>query len=153
MNALESQESAQDTSPEESTGSDALMFALLHAAQLLQDRIERTLETAGLSSAKFGVLAQLAEAGEPLPLGELAGRLSCVRSNMTQLIDRLVADGLVYRTNDPNDRRVVRAELTPLGKERAEMGARQFATIQAEFAALVPEADRLALSRIVSALR
>ncbi len=128
------------------------MFSLLHAAHLLQDRIERALETVGLSHAKHGVLSILMEAGEPLALGELAGRLHCVRSNMTQLVDRLEADGLVQRTNDPSDRRIVRAELTELGRERAAAGTREIASLQAGFAAMLSDADRQALGRLLSSL-
>jgi DNA-binding MarR family transcriptional regulator len=59
-----------------------------------------------------------------LPLGELAGRLSCVKSNVTQLIDRLEADGLVSRTADPNDRRSRLAVLTAAGRKAFEEGSR-----------------------------
>lgn len=59
---------------------------------------------------------QLSEAGESLPLGQLADRLSCVKSNVTQLVDRLEADGLVTRSGDPNDRRARLAVLTVAGR-------------------------------------
>lgn len=130
----------------------ALMFSLLHAAQVLQGRMEHAFEAIGLSWAKYGVLAQLAEAGEPLSLSELAARLSCVRSNMTQLMDRLETDGLVRRINDLSDRRVVRAELTSLGRGQAGAGAQQLASVQAAFAASLSQADREALAGVLSAL-
>jgi DNA-binding MarR family transcriptional regulator len=38
--------------------------------------------------------------------------MACVRSNITQLIDRMQAEGLVRRIPDPQDRRSVRAALT-----------------------------------------
>ena len=76
-----------------STDEELCMFALLKAAAAIEARLEDALGSAGLSLPKLGVLSQLAEAGEPLPLSELAGRLSCVRSNMTQLMDRLEAEG------------------------------------------------------------
>jgi DNA-binding MarR family transcriptional regulator len=129
------------------------MFALLHAAQLLQDRIECALEQVGLSAAKHGALKILHTAGEPLPLGELAGRVQCVRSNMTQLVDRLEAEGLVRRTNDPVDRRVVRAELTPVGRERTEAGNQRIAALQEAFLSSLSPADRAALGRVLDALR
>lgn len=132
--------------------SDSGMFSLLHAAQRLQDRIESAMESVGLSWAKYGVVSVLLEAGEPLPLGELAGRVRCVRSNMTQLIDRLEADELVQRTNDPSDRRVVRAELTPLGQQRAEAGAEQLKLVQSDFASLLSDAERTMIDRVLAAL-
>src|SRR5512140_715298 len=85
-------------------------LALLHAAQTVGDRLEGALNELGLSMAKQSALTQLAEAGEPLTLSDLAARLSCVRSNITQLVDRLETDGFVRRVADPQDRRSVRAE-------------------------------------------
>ena len=77
------------------------MLVLLDAARSIQERLERALEGVGLSSAKYQALEALAQARAPLTLGELAGRLRCVRSNITQLVDRLEADGLVRRVDDP----------------------------------------------------
>jgi DNA-binding MarR family transcriptional regulator len=130
-----------------------LMHALIHAAQNLQNRVEDAFEDVGLSWAKYGVLAKLAEAGNPLSLSDLASRLSCVRSNMTQLVDRLEADGLVRRAPDPSDRRVVRAELTPLGVDRAEAGARQLKAVEMEFGTSLSSSGRDALAGVLSQLR
>jgi len=142
-----------DTQTQTPAASAEVMFSLLHAAHTLEARIEAALASEGLSSAKYGALSQLAKAGEPLPLSELAARLSCVRSNMTQLIDRLEADGLVRRVADPTDRRIVRAGLTPVGEKRHAAGTRQMEQVQAAFAASLPEADRAAFVRVLSALK
>lgn len=131
---------------------DALMFALLEAAHALQGRMEEACTGVGLSSARYGVLDQLVGAGEPLLLSELADRLRCVRSNMTQLVDRLEADGLVRRLADPNDRRCVRAELTSRGRERYADGAEQLRRVQDDFTARLSEAERAALLRTLSSL-
>ena len=74
------------------------LFAVLHASSVLESRVEARLSEVGLSLAKLAALHRLTEAGESLPLGQLAERLSCVKSNVTQLVDRLEADGLVSRT-------------------------------------------------------
>jgi DNA-binding MarR family transcriptional regulator len=142
---------AQDTLSATAAG-DQLMFSLLETAHALQQRVENALAAVGLSWAKYGVLSQLAEAGEPVRLSDLAEGSSCVRSNMTQLVDRLETDGLVRRIDDPADRRIVRAALTSLGEERQAEGARQVDRVQAEFAASLPKADREALQRILSVL-
>ncbi len=129
-----------------------VMFSLLGAAHALEDRIEQQLGQVGLSMSKLGVLTQLVEAGEPLALSELAARLSCVRSNMTQLVDRLEADGLVRRVDDPADRRSVLAAVTRLGEERQVAGAHELAKVREEFTAALPVADRVALARALAAL-
>jgi DNA-binding MarR family transcriptional regulator len=92
------------------------LFAVLHASSVLEGRVEARLADVGLSLAKLAALNRLTEAGESLPLGQLAERLSCVKSNVTQLVDRLEADGLVSRTGDPNDRRSRLAVLTEAGR-------------------------------------
>jgi DNA-binding MarR family transcriptional regulator len=92
------------------------LFAVLHASSVLESRVEARLSEMGLSLAKLAALNRLTEAGESLPLGQLAERLSCVKSNVTQLVDRLEADGLVSRTGDPNDRRSRLAVLTDAGR-------------------------------------
>ena len=109
------------------------MFALLRAAEVVQAKLEAGLGEAGLSMAKFSVLSQLAAEREPIALCELANRLSCVRSNVTQLIDRLEADGLVTRVADPQDRRSVRAALTPLGSDRFSAGQIEVERVQRDF--------------------
>jgi DNA-binding MarR family transcriptional regulator len=63
------------------------------------------------------------QADGSLPLGQLAERLACVRSNVTQLVDRLDADGLVTREPDPNDRRSRLAVITEAGRRAHERGS------------------------------
>ena len=132
---------------------DPLMFSLLHAARVLEDRLEAALETVGLSRPKLTVLTQLVNKGEPMTLSDLAAGLACVRSNMTQLVDRLEADGLVRRVPDAVDRRIVRAELTQTGRDRQAAGAAELEKVQGEFAAMVPATDRAALARALSAVK
>lgn len=128
------------------------IFAFLRAAQVLEGRLEDALADVGLTTARFGVLAQLAGAGGALPLGVLAERLSCVRSNVTQLVDRLEADGLVRRVPDPSDRRSVLAELTEAGWARAVEGAVRVEAVQDEFHGSLGAADQAALERILAAI-
>jgi DNA-binding MarR family transcriptional regulator len=129
------------------------MFALLHAAHALEERLERALETVGLSMPKLSVLSALADAGRSQTLGDLAQRLSCVRSNITQLVDRMEAEGLVRRVSDPSDRRIVLAQLTALGGERQKAGVMQVEAVQSHFAASLSSDDRAALQRAVMQLR
>jgi len=92
------------------------LFAVLHASGVLESRMEARLADVGLSLAKLAALHQLTLAGDSLPLGQLAERLACVKSNVTQLIDRLKGDGFVSRELDPNDRRSRLAVLTDAGR-------------------------------------
>src|SRR5689334_12947331 len=96
----------------------------------MEARLEAALSPTGLSLAKLAVLHFLAEAEEPLPLSDLAARQHCVRSNITQLMDRLEKDGLVRRRADPDDRRSVLAELTPAGRQAHAKGMRALVEAQ-----------------------
>lgn len=107
-----------------------LVFCIINAGRAMEQRLEAALGEIGLSLAKFGALTHLVEAEEALSLSECAKRMTCVRSNITQLMDRLEADGLVRRVYDPQDRRAVLAELTSLGVERQIAGAKVVAKAQ-----------------------
>ena len=132
---------------------DQVMFSLLAAAHSVEQRLETAMEEVGLSGAKFSALTHLVESGEPMSLSECAKRMTCVRSNVTQLMDRLEAEGLVKRVDDPNDRRGVLASVTPLGIERQAAGAKQLAQVQKEFAKTLAGADRDTLARVLAAMR
>src|SRR5215203_3041512 len=100
------------------------LFAVLHAAHAAEAEVESKLNEVHLSMAKLMALKALSEAGESLPLGQLAERLSCVKSNITQLVDRLEADGLVARKLDASDRRTKLAVLTGAGRKACDEGSR-----------------------------
>ena len=100
------------------------LAALLHTAYAAEGAVESKLNAIGLSLPKLVALKALSEAGESLPLSQLAERLSCVKSNITQLVDRLEADGLVARQPAPDDRRTRLAALTAAGRKACQDGLR-----------------------------
>jgi DNA-binding MarR family transcriptional regulator len=131
---------------------DSIAFSLLHAARRIEARLEEALAGVNLSGPKFAALNALAAREEPMSLSELAEKLTCVRSNVTQLVDRLEAEGLVKRTDDPADRRAVRAELTRLGRERHASGEKVFNKVLKEVAKELSGVDESALRRALEAL-
>jgi DNA-binding MarR family transcriptional regulator len=119
------------------------LISLVHAAEAAQAHVETKLAVLGLSLPKLAALYQLAAAGESLPLGQLAERLACVKSNITQLIDRLEADGFVRREPDPNDRRSRLAVMTAAGRKAYDQGIRIQQDSEREiFATLTDEEGR-----------
>lgn len=46
-------------------------------------------------------------------ISEIAKNLNISKPNMTPIIDKLIDEGLVTRYSDPNDRRILRVDLTP----------------------------------------
>ena len=129
-----------------------LLTRLLATAHQLEARLEAELADVGLSLAKFGVLKTLAESNQPMPLSQLAERNRCVRSNITQLVDRLEAEGLVQRVDDASDRRVVRASLTPQGRQSFEEGTGIITAHEHEVSDALSEDDSTALRGMLGRL-
>src|SRR3977135_358009 len=99
------------------------LFAVLYASGVLEARMESRLADVGLSIAKLAALRQLTLAGDSLALGQLADRLACVKSNVTQLVDRLEREGLVTPAGAPPDRRSRLAVLTDEGRSAFARGS------------------------------
>jgi len=135
------------------SGRELLAVHVAGALHAVESRLDSALEPLGLSLAKLGVLAKLDAAGEPLPMRALAERCACVRSNITQLVDRLEAEGLVNRIDDPQDRRSIRAALTPAGRARHAAGLRSLERAEAQLLARLPAKQRDQLLSLLDALR
>lgn len=103
----------------------------------------------GLTSVQAKLLAQLKG---PVPMRGLAALLLCDASNVTGIVDRLEARGLVRREPDPADRRVKNVVATDEGHETIR---RVRAEMQATHSALdaLDEAERTALYGLLERLR
>jgi len=96
-------------------------------------------------------LLNVIEPESGLPMGQLAGALSCDASNVTGLVDRLESRGLVERRPSPADRRVKVLRLTPLGaKLRASLVERM--TSPPPTLGRLSQADQQALAKILRRL-
>jgi len=129
------------------------LLALLHTAYDAQATVEAKLGAAGLSLAKLSALKALADAGESLPLSQLAERLSCVKSNITQLVDRLEADGFVKRDADPRDRRTRLAVLTGAGRKACIDGTRIQQAAERELLTTLTRDEAAQLATLLAKLR
>jgi DNA-binding MarR family transcriptional regulator len=88
------------------------------------------------------------EADRPVPMSELARWLACDASNVTGIVDRLEARGLVERRPVPRDRRVKALALTVKGIEVQRELETRMAEAPPELVALSPE-EQLALRDIL----
>ncbi len=100
-----------------------------------------------LAPAQAIALKEL-QTDRPLSMRELAERMRCHPSNITGLVDRLEARGLVQRIPDPRDRRVKGLALTPIGEQVRTRLGQQLYTAPACVAHL-PESDQLKLHEIL----
>ena len=131
----------------------ALTLLLLDAARAVEARAEGALGEIGLSLAKLGALRHLVLATEPLTLSQLAERHCCGKSNITQLVDRLEADGLVARESDPDDRRTVRATVTSAGRAAYERASVILAEHERSIDIQLGSGPRADLARGLKAIR
>ena len=129
-----------------------LLWNIVKTGQLIQDRLESSLESTGLSLAKLKALRHLIESDAPMALGQLAEKIACVKSNVTQLVDRLENEGLVKRIPDPTDRRSVLAVVTDSGRERYAAGAKALAAAESELLEELPAESRAMLSSALASL-
>jgi DNA-binding MarR family transcriptional regulator len=125
---------------------------LLKAGQRVEAAFEEELGGIGLSLSKLGVLKMLVDEGEPIPLSRLAGKLACVKSNVTQLVDRLETEGLVVRVDDPADRRSVLAAITDAGRERFLAGVEASQKAETRLFLGYSDEDRRALLELLCRL-
>jgi MarR family 2-MHQ and catechol resistance regulon transcriptional repressor len=88
---------------------------LLRAHRAVVTLVERGLVGTGLSLTQFGVLEALLHKG-PLTQRELGRKVLTSPGNLTEVIDRLAARGLVRRGPSPADRRAVQVTLTEAGE-------------------------------------
>jgi len=86
---------------------------------------------------------------EPIAMSALAERLFCDASNVTGLVDRLEARGLVERGSAANDRRVKALTLTPAGVALRDQVMAVMSEPPDAIAAL-PAADQRALRDILA---
>jgi DNA-binding MarR family transcriptional regulator len=102
-----------------------LWLRLLTCATMIEDEVRRRLrEQFGTTLPRFDVLAQLDKMPDGMTLGELSQRMMVTNGNVTGLVDRLVAEGLIARRASPKDRRVQIVKLTASGRRTFRSMAR-----------------------------
>lgn len=76
-----------------------------------------------LTEGQLQVL-ELLKAHEPMKPSDLLPHLETTPAAVTTLLDRMERNGLVKRTRDEGDRRIVWVSTTPLGRSETERGLR-----------------------------
>jgi DNA-binding MarR family transcriptional regulator len=102
--------SRQAPSPEE-----ALFLDLLRTSDMLSRRPAQVLKAEELSSNQYNVLRILRGAPEGLPCGEIGNRMITRDPDITRLLDRLEKRGLISRSRETKDRRMVMTRIAPEG--------------------------------------
>lgn len=131
-----------------------LWLRLLTCTMLFERHIRARLKQRfRMSLPRFDLMAQLERASEGLRMSELSRRLMVSGGNVTSLVDRLVADGLVERREVPGDRRAFAVRLTRRGRESFLAMAREHEAWIVELTGGLPSADRDRLYQLLGRLK
>lgn len=117
-----------------------LCFAVYSTAHAFTRLYKTLLDALGLTYPQYLVMLILWE-GDNLAVKELGGKLQLDSGTLTPLLKRLETAGLIRRTRDPRDERLVRVSLTPAG---AELRTKAATVPQAVLAASGCSLDELA---------
>jgi DNA-binding MarR family transcriptional regulator len=91
---------------------------IIRTGSLLLDEVEQFLKPYGVTATQYNVL-RILRGAEPVGLcrNELRERMLTRMPDVTRLLDRMEEVGLVSRTREEEDRRMVRTKVTPAGLE------------------------------------
>lgn len=143
---------AAEAAPDLETAADRhepelrLWLRMLTCTTMIEGEVRTRLRDAfDVTLPRFDLMAALDRAPEGLAMGELSRRLMVSNGNVTGVVDRLVAEGLVVREPSPHDRRSAVVRLTAAGRRQFRaMAAAHEGWIADMFAGLAP-ADVAAL--------
>jgi DNA-binding MarR family transcriptional regulator len=102
-----------------------LWLRLLTCTTLIEGEVRRRLrQDFDVTLPRFDLMAQLDKTPDGMTLGELSLRMMVSNGNVTGLVERLAADGLIARKPAPNDRRSQIVRLTAAGRRAFRAMAR-----------------------------
>jgi DNA-binding MarR family transcriptional regulator len=103
------------------SGTMAAVTSIMRVQQILQSAVDGALRPHGLTFARYEALVLLTFSRRgSLPMRVMGERLQLHPTSVTNIVDRLEADGLVKRIPHPTDRRTTLAEITEAGRARRE---------------------------------
>jgi DNA-binding MarR family transcriptional regulator len=119
-----------------------ICFALYSAGHAFTRLYKPLLDPLGLTYPQYLVMAVLWEKDDR-PVGEIGEKLLLESSTLTPLLKRLETAGMVRRTRDRDDERVVRIRLTPEGAALKQKALGIPAAIGCSTSLSIPEVVKL----------
>lgn len=136
---------------------DVTPMGLLGRLGRLRDHLARdidaVLQTHGLSSSSFDVLATLRRAGHPYQLSpsDLLAAMMVTSGTMTNRIDQLEKQGFVQRLPNPQDRRSLLIALTDKGLSVIDKAVTDHVANQHRLVAALPPEQQAGLDDVLRA--
>ena len=112
----------------------------MRVQQLLLRDFDATVGEYGLTFARYEALVLLAFSRQGrLPMSKIGQRLMVHPTSVTNIVQRLVGQGLVERGPNPEDGRGMLASITPLGREVMEAATKDLVASGFGLAALTAD--------------
>lgn len=89
---------------------------LLITIPLMKKKLLKNFPTCGISKQQLGLLFLISSEDEK-PMNYYSEKMMTPKPNLTGMADKLIEEGLIERTFDPGDRRIVILKITEKGKE------------------------------------
>jgi DNA-binding MarR family transcriptional regulator len=144
---------AENVSASDLAGGENLVELVVDAGLAVQRAIEKSLLSLELGFAQQRLLAFLLHAEGPLTPTNLSLLLLQETHSTSGLLNRLDDRGLVIRSHDRQDRRVVSVKLTPAGRALAEESSAIVQKILSSCEEWVETRDRAKTAKAVEAVR
>jgi DNA-binding MarR family transcriptional regulator len=95
---------------------EEIYLSILRTAEALSSGISETLKGSDLTLTQYNVLRILRGAApDGATCGQISERMVTKDSDITRLLERLDARGLISRARDGQDRRYIKVKITPQG--------------------------------------
>ena len=134
-------------------GAIGLLTLLIRSGRGAETRLDDALASVGLTFVKWRALDALAKSTDgPVSLKCLPHILGCVKSNVTQLVDWMEAEGIARREADPEDRRGTRVALTEAGRDAHRAGREALEGATRSFFARCDRDEQESLRRLLRQL-
>jgi DNA-binding MarR family transcriptional regulator len=107
----------QTTTEEDHKEELRIWLRLFSSTTLIENEIRRRLrEQFAFTLPRFDLLAQLDRADDGLSLGEVSRRLMVSAANITSIVEKLMEDGYITRSQSQTDRRAQIIRMTHAGR-------------------------------------
>lgn len=115
----------------------AAATSIMRAQQIVLARVDEALKPFELTFARYEALVLLTfSRSGSLPLGKMGERLMIHPTSVTNIVDRLEAQGLVRRVDHPTDRRTTLCEITDEGRAVVEKATEAVTSVDVGIAGL-----------------
>ncbi|RJQ66817.1 MarR family transcriptional regulator [Pseudonocardiaceae bacterium YIM PH 21723] len=131
----------------------AAVTSVMRVQQIVQSAVDHALRPHSLTFARYEALILLSFAKRSsLPMRVMGERLQLHPTSVTNIVDRLEADGLVRRTPHPTDRRTTLVEILEPGLQLAKEATTALTDIDFGFTGLTAE-QTTALTGLLATVR